>query len=374
MAVNAGYWYFRGDLQPENIDSSLFTHLFAAFADVRTNTSTGTHDLIFPEGYETQFQNFAENVKKNNPDGDIKAILSIGGDTDPSIFATIASQLTSRETFIANSIEVAKTWGYDGLSLNWQYPNTSDEMDNLGDLLTEWRAAVDKEAPELLLTAAVYYSSEYKPSVNYPIQAITDSLDWINVMAYDLKTPASDSSPDVVVPPAPLHNPASSPQIVSVEAVVNHWITAEVPANKLVLGLPFHGRSWVLQDAEEHEILAAANGASLDDPILYRQIQDFIKGSEGGQEVIDHSFVTQYGYAGTTWIGYDGKDIIFDKVIYAKQNALLGYFAWHVDGDDYDYWTLSTLGNYFITIIIYISLWISCLPCIKLIKKANFYP
>jgi chitinase len=82
--VNAGYWYWKGDLQPENIDSSLFTHLFAAFAGV----DAGTYDLKFPDGNETQFQSFAQTVKIKNPD--IKAILSIDGDADASIFATIA--------------------------------------------------------------------------------------------------------------------------------------------------------------------------------------------------------------------------------------------------------------------------------------------
>ncbi|XP_059455023.1 class V chitinase-like [Corylus avellana] len=136
-AVNAGYWYCKGDLQPENIDSSIFTHLFAAFADV----DPGTFNPRFPPGYETQFQSFAKTVKSIN--SDVKAILSIGGDTAPSIFATIASDSNYRKTFIDSSIDVARDFNYDGLSLNWQYP---DQTTNLATLLTEWRAAVDKEA------------------------------------------------------------------------------------------------------------------------------------------------------------------------------------------------------------------------------------
>ncbi|XP_059455021.1 class V chitinase-like [Corylus avellana] len=239
--VNAGYQYWKGELQPENIDSKLFTHLFAAFADVGINTSTGTYELIFPSGYETQFQTFAEAVKKNN--SDIKAILSIGGDIDPSVFATIASQRTTRDAFIAISIDVATRFKYDGISLNWQYPNTTNDGTNLDALVTEWRTAVKEDAPELLLTAAVYYSPEY-----YPIEAIKNSLDWINVVAYDLKTPLPLSSANSTVPPAPWYNPNLSPQIICVEDVVNAWIsTAGVSPSKLVLGLPFHGRSWVLE-------------------------------------------------------------------------------------------------------------------------------
>ncbi|XP_059455310.1 class V chitinase-like [Corylus avellana] len=319
-AVNAGYWYCKGDLQPENIDSSLFTHLFAAFADV----DPGTYNLRFPPGYETQFQSFAKTVKSIN--SDVKAILSIGGDTDPSIFAKIASDSNYCKTFIDSSIDVARDFNYNG-------PSTG-----------KWRAAVDKEAAaqstgnaKLLLTAAVSESPQH-----YPIQAIVNSLDWINVVAYDLKTPLPLSSPNFIVPPAPFFNPRGSNLVLSVDVVVNVWIYEGVPANKLVLGLPFHGRSWLLQNAANHEILSPANGAATEvvsDPVPYRQIQELIK-DKRGVEVIDHNYVAQYWYVGTTWIGYDGKDIISSKVTYAKQNELLGYFPWHVDSDDSD-WALS---------------------------------
>ncbi|XP_059455311.1 class V chitinase-like [Corylus avellana] len=335
--VNAGYWYWNGELQPENIDFSLFTHLFAAFAGVND-----TYQLSFPTN---QLRTFAKTVKNNS---DIKAILSISGDTDPSIFDTIASDSDYLKTFIHSSIDVAREFDYDGLSLHWQYPNTTDQMTNLATLLKELRAAVDKDADDrpgeakLLLTAAVYYSPQYTlTSVTYPIQAISDSLDWINVMAYDLYTPLPDSSPYSTAPPANLHTPSGAEPIINVDAGVRAWIYAGVPANKLVLGLSFRGRSWLLKNADDHEISSEANGPATEvsDPIPYSQIQKFI--DNGGAEVTDPSYVIQYCYDGTTWIGYDGKKSILYKVRYAKDKGLLGYFAWHVGDDD----TALTLSN-----------------------------
>jgi chitinase len=145
-------------------------------------------------------------VKNKNPN--VKALLSIGGDTAPSVFAKIASQPDLRQAFIASSIGFAKKYNYDGLSLNWQYPDTSnpDEMTNLDALLTDWRTAVKKEAPKLLLSATVFYSPKH-----YPIHAIKNCLDWINVVAYDLKTPDPRTAP-----PAPLRNP-----IISTDRIIN---------------------------------------------------------------------------------------------------------------------------------------------------------
>jgi chitinase len=70
-------------------------------------------------------------------------------------------------------------------------------MTNFGSLLNEWRVAVTAESKSsgkapLLLFAAVFYSSDYY-SLIYPIQAISNSLDWLNVTAYDLYTAAANN-------------------------------------------------------------------------------------------------------------------------------------------------------------------------------------
>ncbi|KAL1221154.1 Class V chitinase [Cardamine amara subsp. amara] len=77
----------------------------------------------------------------------------------------MASNPISRKSFIWSSISIAKNYRFDGLDLAWEYPKTEVEMSNFGKLLEEWRSAVGDdndrtEIPELLLTAAVYYSSD----------------------------------------------------------------------------------------------------------------------------------------------------------------------------------------------------------------------
>jgi chitinase len=197
---------------------------------------------------------------------------------------------------------------------------------------------------KLLLTASVFYSSEYTPSLKYPIQAILDSLYSINVMAYDLYTP--NSSPNFTRPPALLNGPTSS-QLITVDGGVRAWIDAGVPANKLVLGLSFNGYGWVLENADNHGISSPADGPwILGNSVSYRTIQDFII-KTGAIEVIDPSYVTHYCYVDKDWIGYEGKYSIFDKSRYGMEKGLLGYFAWHVADDD-DAWTLSNQGNIFL--------------------------
>ena len=199
--------------------------------------------------------------------------------------------------------------------------------------------------PPLLLVAAFFYSSNYY-SLNYPIQAISNSLDWVNVMAYDFYAPLSWSTPSKTGPPAALYNPTSQ---VSGDSGIRAWIQAGVSAKKLVLGVPFYGYAWRLVNANNHGIFSPANGAASSNAMTYSQIKNFITNSSA-TAVFNSTFVTNYCYSGTTWIGYDDTQSISTKVTYAKGKGLLGYFAWQV-GQDLNS-VLSQTGSYVFNIYI----------------------
>ncbi|KAJ0091650.1 hypothetical protein Patl1_14684 [Pistacia atlantica] len=161
-------------------------------------------------------------------------------------------------------------------------------------------------------------------------QDIANSLDWINVMAYDFYGPGWS---EVTGPPAALYNPGNQ---VSGDAGITAWLQAGLSAKKIVLGLPFYGRAWRLADANNHGLFAATTGAAeLNDGAPgYRQIREFIsENSATTTTVYNETVVTDYLYSGTTWIGYDDTQSISSKVSYVKTKGLLGYFAWQVGAD-----------------------------------------
>ncbi|XP_050214976.1 class V chitinase-like [Mercurialis annua] len=338
--VKGGYWFPGSGFAVADINSALFTHLFCAFADVNPQT----YQLTISSANQPQFSTFTQTVQKKN--SKVKTLLSIGGGgANVNIFASMASQSSSRKSFIDSSINLARSNNFHGLDLDWEYPSDATQMTNFGSLLTEWKTAVATEAknsgkPPLLLSAAVLYiSNYYSPSVSYPIQAISNSLDWINLMAYDFFGPGW--FPSATGPPAALYNPGR-PE--SGDNGVKSWIQAGLPAKKLVLGMPFYGWSWRLVNANNNGIYAPANGAGLagDGSIGYDQIKTFIT-QNNAVKVYNGSIVTDYCYSGTTWIGYDDLQSISTKVSYAKSKGLLGYFAWHVGADSN--WMLSTKAS-----------------------------
>ncbi|CAN1328185.1 Class V chitinase [Linum perenne] len=349
IGVKGGYW-FPGSLPISDIDSTLYTHLFVAFA----NLDPVSYTVNISSEAQVEFSNFTEIVRQKNPF--VKTLLSIGGaGANSTAFALMAGNSTTRQVFINSSVSLARSYGFDGLDLDWEFPSSGEEMASFALLVMEWRRLVEFEAlmfrkPLLILTAAVYYSSVY-------YTAISNNLDWINVMSYDLYAP--NWSPNSTAPPAALYG---SDQVISVDSGIRSWLQQGLPATKIVLGLPFYGYAWQLLNSNQTGLYLPANGTDLPEggAMTYGQINRFIEGWKSSVvDVFSATVVTKYCYYGTTWIGYDSSESIFGKVLYAKVKGLGGYFAWHVGGDDN--WTLSTTGNWSSSIIqLYIFIKIIC--------------
>ncbi|KAK9697750.1 hypothetical protein RND81_08G058900 [Saponaria officinalis] len=334
-AVKAGYWFPDSGIAASDIDSTLFTHLFCAFA----NLNPTTNQLSI----SAECSSFTKTVQQNNPS--VKTLLSIGGGSaHSSFFNTMASQPASRKTFIASSINLARSNGFLGLDLDWENQTTSGEMSNLGTLLTEWRASLNAEATNtgrqpLVLTAALAVIpriTRFNPPVTYPATVIAKTLDWVNVMAYDFYDP--NVSP-TTRSNAALRDPTGG---VSGSSGISAWINAGVPAKQLVLGFPYYGYAWKLVNPNNNGLLAPANGAdrSVGDKgtLDYNEIKEFIRQKQA-TVVFNSSYGTNYCYSGSTWINYDDTQTVAAKVSYAKTNGLLGYFAWNLAQDHN--WALS---------------------------------
>ncbi|KAJ6746174.1 hypothetical protein OIU74_028773 [Salix koriyanagi] len=225
----------------------------------------------------------------------------------------MAGQAVSRKSFIDSSIRLARSNNFHGLDLDWEYPSTTTQMTNFGLLLAEWRVAVASESRRtgntpLLLSEAVFRSSDYY-TINYPI-ALTTLL------------------------------PYTTPDYVKWELWSHNLDPAGVATNKIVLGFPFYGWAWTLANANNNGFSAPTVGAAIskEGDIRYAQINNFIA-QNGARALYNSSFVSNFCYSGTTWIGYDDKESISAKVTYAKNRGLLGYFAWHAGADDK--WALS---------------------------------
>lgn len=341
--IKAGYWYSGSGNPVMDINSALFTHLVFAFAHINTSS----YELSISSSGEPYVSTFTEAVKKKNPS--VVTLLSIwggeaepfvGGEANSSMFFSMVSESSRRKSFIQSSITKARSFGFHGLEIFGANPDTPENMTNMGVFLDEWRAAVDMElnTSRLILTMGGYYSPA-KNSMTYPVDSIRRNLDWVHLMSYDYHMSSKDK---ITAPHAALYDPLSR---LNTDYGLKEWLIKGLPANKLVLGLPYHGYAWTLLDPKNNAIGAPAKGKAIttDGTINYRTIKQYMN-SYRAASVFNSTYVVNYCTFESFWIGYDDVEAIKIKVSYAKEKGLLGYIVFQVPNDDKE-WTLSRAAH-----------------------------
>ncbi|XP_035546711.1 class V chitinase-like [Juglans regia] len=281
-------------------------------------------------------------VKQKNPS--ITTLLSIGGgNQDSMVLSLMANSSVGRKSFIDSSIKMARSYSFQGLDLSWVFPNTGSDMNNMALLLEEWRVSVESEAkgssqPQLILTAVAGFSPVIK-NVSYPVDSMQKNLNWINIVAQNYYNPSWEN---ITGPRAALHDPASH---INTADGIRAWIYRGLSANKLVLGLPFFGSGWTLQNSQNNGIGALVTGPATGRFFLekgnipYKNIKQLFIQRYRAAVKYNSIYVMNYCFNGSTWIGFDGVEAVETKVSYAKEMGLLGYHVLEVTDDDN--WELS---------------------------------
>jgi GH18 family chitinase len=330
--IKSGYWYYGSQFPISDINSTLFTHLICAFADVNSESS----ELSIAPTAQQYFSTFTDTVRQKNPS--ITTLLSIGGGSaNYKVLSLMVSKASYRKSFIDSSMKTARLYGFQGLEFNWASPNTSSDMTNMGILFQEWRAAVNSEAKksnqtELILTASVR-NTPFVDNASFPVDSIRDNLNWVHAMSFGYHTPQMSN---VTGPLAPLYDPLSN---ATTDYGIHEWIRRGLSAGKLVMALPFYGYAWKLKNPNDNDIGSPATGPAITDDGLmsYKQIKAYIQDNIGAQVTYNAIYVVKSCIVGSVWIGFDDVEVV-------KQNKLLGYVVWQLSYDDNS--ELSLAGTY----------------------------
>ncbi|KAG5564145.1 hypothetical protein RHGRI_000362 [Rhododendron griersonianum] len=317
--IKAGYWYSVSQFPVPDIDSTLFTHLTYAFA----NINNSTYELLIAPLDEPYMFTFTDVVRQKNPS--ITTLLSIWtGDSNFSTFFSMATKPSHRTSFIESSIHRARLYGFHGLDLCCVKPDTSTtKMEAMGILFDEWRTAINRESKNstrspLVLTLAGHYLPS-KNTTSFPMESIRRNFDWVLIVSFYYHLPTMENFTGAH---SALYDPSSN---ASTDYGIKEWISRGLPAKKMVLGLPYHGYAWTLLDPRVNEIGSPAIGPAVS-PVGY-MFYKFIKSymlCDGEKVVYNSTYVTNYCINGSAWIGYDDVEAIRTKVSYAREKGLLG--------------------------------------------------
>jgi len=240
------------------------------------------------------FGNFNQLRKLKAANPHLKVEISLGGWTKSTWFSTLASTPELRQAFVSSCIDTfikgnlpgggwpesaggagAAAGLFDGIDIDWEYPTQvaggnvgvgPADRHNATLLAAEFRRQLDAagaaSGKHYLLTAALPAATS--STKYYELKEITKYLDWDNVMTYDFNVPSGPkASPNTLFTPDP-RDPNARDLTWNTTGTVAYYLLKGVPANKIVVGVPFYGQQYLRTGSANHGLYTAFDNTGTD--------------------------------------------------------------------------------------------------------------
>jgi chitinase len=264
----------------------------------------------------------------------LKILISLEGRA--SSFADDAKP-EHRQAFVASCIDtfirgnfapgIHEPALFDGFDIDWEYPEEADAA-NFRALLEEFRRQMQAVRPGLRLSIAVGHAPQMEAGTDFA--TLAPLVDQIGVMNYDYTGPWSHTTGFL----APLFAERSG----SIERSMTAYLAAGVPAQKLLMGVPFYGYSWTAVVQTNDGLFQ--NGQSVRGDQPYHYIRTL---SASFQQYRDPRSHAPWLFDGTTFWTYEDPTSVRYKASYAVHEHIGGVMVWELSEDTNEAELLDTI-------------------------------
>jgi chitinase len=316
--VFVGYLYG----QPTNIDFSLYTHICHAFItagpDGKLNTGRNIPD-----------PNLVKEAHKHN----VKVLLSLGGWGWDDQFAAIVKDKEAEDRYLKAVVAMVDTNDYDGIDLDWEYPDSADEVPGFERLTRRFQTELGTIAAKKMRPMLITMAASANPGTLCWLDTafLLETMDWINVMTYDM---AGDWT-SYAGHNAPLFSSSRQPDNTprSLEKTIRYLLDErKLPPSRIALGIPLYGRGFGVKEpygstkgAPRTRIPGGGNYANL------KKLMD----ERGWTRQWDDETKTPWLLAPdrSAVVGYDDVESVTAKTKWANKLGLRGVFFWQIHAD-----------------------------------------
>lgn len=245
-------------------------------------------------------------------------------------FAALSSSNETRLNFASNVIAFIKENALDGVDIDWEYPTAGDK-NNFVLLLNDLGEIFERFAYVLSVAVA---PDKWRAEIFYDIPKISEVVGFINLMTYDFHG-IWDETIGQHAQMFPHQNDSSYRRELNCAASITYWLSKGARADKLVLGVPIYGNTFVLSDSKQHKIGSPVNVTETKKTRGNLGYNEYcaIKSTKWIQH-FDTKFRVYYATDGFSWFGFDSVQQVIRKANYAKSLHLGGIMVWSLDTDD----------------------------------------
>ena len=346
------------DYQVEDVPAAQLTDLAYAFANISKKGEVTFGDAfadsqrpiagqvsgpsVLPQG---NFQALRL-LKQQHPN--LRTILSIGGWDFSAHFSDIAATEAARHKFVASAIKFAKTNGFDGIDIDWEFPVSGGrdtnsyrpaDKHNFTLLLQEFRRQLDMNLASTgkRMTLTVALGPKPEQFANYELQQVSRFVDWIHVMTYDYHGPWSDTTNHN----SPLYGSSGDPDSaqLNTHATIQAFLAPGITPAKLVIGAPAYGYAWSgvanVQNGLFQPFTAIPPGSAEDlGSYDYRDVVSQFLPTSTRYWDDDAKSPWLYNPATGIMLSYNDPESLGYRADYVMDNGLGGMFLWELSADD----------------------------------------
>jgi chitinase len=328
-----GYVFTRGAaLAPGQVDGSRLTRINYAFSNIQNGR------MVL--GAPTDAQNFAILTKMRYSDPNLTVLVSVGGWLWSTNFSDMALTAESRHVFEDSVMVFLTQYDLDGLDIDWEYPGMPgaghpfrpEDKQNFTALLRELRERFDRVArrsgKRLYLTVAMGASDDV--IANTEMRQVQKYVDTVNLMAYDYYEPGSES---ITGNHAPLLVDPADPKKVSADDSVRAYEKVGVPAEKILLGVPFYGHEWGDVPDQNHGLFQT--GKPIPGAYAPFNVIETSMLGHGFARYWDEKAQVPYLYSAEkhVFVSYEDPESLKEKCKYIRDHKLGGVMFWEYFGD-----------------------------------------
>lgn len=320
----------------KDIPAHLVTHIFYAFFKINTHSGAVEYsdswcDTEMPMELtlkpNSQVRGSLEQLLElKHTNRHLKVCMSIGGWGAGPAFTEVMRHHKKMTTFVTSCLFLVSKHKFDGIDIDWEYPQSRGEANLLVELLHQLRNSADKKFPnaDIQLTIAAPAGEENISVLD--LRSLDKYLSFFNVMCYDF---AGSSWSDRTAFHSNLFGGNGDNNLNCAE-VISEYIRGGVKPSKLVFGMPCYGRSFLRTQRPSigERFHKGSNGGN--ETIDYKDLP-----LDNNQEYFDYRKISAFSFNPTSgiFVSYDNPQSSRVKAKYVRLNKLGGGMWWDSSGD-----------------------------------------